>query len=99
MRFSMLHLPCEFEIPDHWLEEGGVIGFKPTSVAFRADRSASPVPLTAIEPVPRFRSTPKDWHGFDRARLVRILAGFVHDQAVEPVPVAAMPPDGIRQFA
>jgi hypothetical protein len=67
MRFSMPHLPGEFEIPDEWLTEAGIVGFQPTDRAYRSTAGAVLVPLTEIEPVARFVTHPKDFRGFDRA--------------------------------
>jgi hypothetical protein len=91
MRFSMPHFPCEFEIPDDWLSEAGMIDFNPRATAYRLDAEAALIPLTAIEPVPRFTSHSKDWRGFDRKRLVRLLRGFVAGDAIEWVPLFEMP--------
>ena len=49
MRFPMPHYPCEFEIPDDWLSEAGVIGFTPMTASYRSTAGIL-VPLTAIEP-------------------------------------------------
>jgi hypothetical protein len=53
--------------------------------------SAMLVPLTEIEPVPRFVTHAKDWRGFDRSRLVRLLKGFVAGDEIEPVPLCRLP--------
>jgi len=92
----MPHNPCDFEIPDEWLAEAGMIGFATTEAAFSSNASAVLVPLTQIEPVPRFMSHPKDWRGFDRGRLVRLLRGFVSGDEIEPAPLFEMP---IFEFA
>ncbi len=91
MRFPMPHYPAEFEIPDDWLSEAGIIGFKPTATAYRSTAAAVLIPLTAIEPVARFVAYPKDWRGFDRARLIRLLKGFVAGDEIEPVPAVELP--------
>lgn len=91
MRFSMPHFPCEFEIPDAWLSEAGMISFKPMASSYLPDAEAALIPLTAIEPVPRFTTHSKDWRGFDRERLIRLLKGFVAGDAIEPVPLFEMP--------
>jgi hypothetical protein len=79
VRFEMPHFPCEFEIPDDWLDEAGMRGFTPRAAAYRSTPNAIAVPLTEIEPPYRFLSVPKDWRGFCRKRFVRILDGFVKD--------------------
>ena len=91
MRFPMPHLPCEFEIPDDWLAEAGIVGFVPHHPCFRSSEGAMLVPLTQVEPPPRFATHPKDWRGFDRARFVSVLTGFVADEVITPVPVVQMP--------
>jgi hypothetical protein len=91
MHFSMPHLPTEFEIPDEWLLEAGMVDFIPSDSAYRSTAGAILIPLTAIEPVPRFVTHPKDWRGFDRARLVRLLRGFVAGDEIEPVPLCRLP--------
>ena len=36
MRFPMPHYPSEFEIPDDWLREAGVIGFTPLTTSYHS---------------------------------------------------------------
>lgn len=91
MRFFMPHFPTEFEIPDDWLSEAGMFGFTPSASAYRSTAAAILIPLTAIEPVPRSVTHPKDWRGFEHARLVRLLTGFVADDKIEPVPLHRLP--------
>jgi hypothetical protein len=87
----MPHFPGEFEIPEEWLFEAGIVGFQPTGRAYRSTTTAVLVPLTAVEPVARYVTHPKDWRGFDRARLVRVLKGFVADDEIEAVPAVELP--------
>jgi hypothetical protein len=91
MRFSMPHLPGEFEIPDDWIVEAGFSGFTPIASAYRSTTEGLLAPLTMVEPVVRFVSTPKDFGGFDRARLINILKGFVADDDIEPVDAMELP--------
>jgi hypothetical protein len=91
MRFSMPHLPCEFEIPDGWLSEAGFAGFKPTASAYRSTKATLFAPLMQIEPIVRYVTHPKDFGGFDRVRLVRLLKGFVVGDDIEPVGVEELP--------
>lgn len=91
MWFSMPHLPGEFEIPDDWLSEAGIVGFKPKSHAYCSSPAARLVSLTEIEPIPRFVTHPKDFRGFDRPRLVRLLKGFVAGDEIEPTPAIELP--------
>jgi hypothetical protein len=46
-------------------------------------RRRSP-PLREIEPP--YRTLEKDWRGFDRGRLIRVLNGIVTGAEIEPVP-------------
>jgi hypothetical protein len=91
MRFAMPHLPCTFEIPDDWLSEAGWVGFQPSVAAYRSTKATLFAPLTQIEPIARLNSVPKDFCGFDRARFVRALKGFVDDDDIEPVDAEEMP--------
>jgi len=91
MRFSMPHFPGEFEIPDDWLSEAGIVGFKPNDRAYRSTAGALLVPLTEIEPVARFVAYPKDFRGFDRVRLVRLLKGFVAGDEIEATEAIELP--------
>ena len=50
MRFPMPHHPCDCEIPDDWLVEGGVIEFASEDDAYRSVGNAPLVALTEIEP-------------------------------------------------
>lgn len=90
MRFPMPHFPCEFEIPDAWLDEAGANGFTPTRAAFCSGSSAVNVLLTAVEP-PRLNGYPLSWRGLDRVRFVRVLKWMVEDTEIEGVPVLPMP--------
>jgi hypothetical protein len=49
------------------------------------------IPLRDIEPPYRNSTAAKDWHGFDRARLISVLAGIATGTEIEPVPLADMP--------
>jgi hypothetical protein len=91
MRFPMPHFPTEFEIPDEWLLEAWIIGFTPRASAYRSTARAVLVPLTQIEPAPRLVTHPKDWHGFERVRLICLLKGFVAGDEIEPVSLCRLP--------
>jgi hypothetical protein len=91
MRFPMPNYPCEVEIPDAWLADAGMGGFTRSAAAFRSVRSAVLVPLQEIVPPPRFPTAPKDWHGFDRERLVSLLKGIAAGAEIEPVPLLELP--------
>ena len=92
MRFPFPLLPAEFEIPDDWWTEAGMTSFKPSGSAYRSTVAAKLVPLREIEPPFRFPERPLCWRGFDRARLISVLSGFVADAEIEPVPLFALPP-------
>jgi hypothetical protein len=77
-------------------QKAGVVGFIQSASAYRPTTEAILVPLTEIEPVPRFVTHPKDWRGFDRARLVCLLKGFVGGDQIEPVPLQRLP---VLEFA
>jgi hypothetical protein len=97
MRFPMPNYPCEFEIPNEWWAEAGMVGFSPSNSA-SADRSSTAamlVPLQTILPPPRFPTAPKDWHGFERARLVSLLKGIATGVEIEPVPLLKLPQDDV----
>ena len=91
MRYVMPNLPCEFEIPDVWLDEAGAVGFVPTTMAYRSMPEAILVPITAIEPPYRVPTVPKDWRGFDRSRFVSVLTGIVTAAEIEPIPLLELP--------
>jgi hypothetical protein len=91
MHFPMPNFPCEFELPDEWLMEAGMVGSRPTGSAYASDHSAILVPLREIEPPFRNLEVPKDWHGFDRVRMVRVLRGIVSGAEIPPVPLRELP--------
>lgn len=98
MRFPFPLLPATFELPEEWLAEAGLQGFRPEGEAFRSagDRVLI-LPLREIEPPARWPEYPNDFQGFDRARMIRILAGIVAGDVIEPVPVLILPqPDAPR---
>lgn len=91
MRFPLLFLPTEFEIPDDWWCEAGMKGFTPAPKAYHSSSHATLIPLREIEPPSRFPECPLDFRGFSRDRMVRILAGFINDDEIEPVEVFKFP--------
>jgi hypothetical protein len=85
MRFPFPLLPATFEIPDEWLAEAGFQAFLRAGDAFQSTGAAIlRLPL-------RYPEHPKDFQGFDRVRMVRILAGIVAGDNIEPVPVFTLP--------
>ena len=91
MHFPMPNHPCDFELPDAWLAEAGLAGFRPSRPTYNSTAAAVLVPLQEIEPPYRGPDTPKDWRGFDRVRLVKVLQGFVAGAKIEPVPLRELP--------
>ena len=87
----MPHYPCEFEIPDSWLAESGMLNFTCKEPAYCSSLDAVLVPLVDVEPPYRRVTHPKDWRGFDRARMVSILKGIVTGAEIEPVPLLELP--------
>jgi hypothetical protein len=95
MRFPFPCFPAEFELPDDWLAEAGFVGFKPSREAFRSTETATDsLLLRDIEPPFRYPEHPKDFRGFDRARMVQVLSGIVRDAEIDPVQVVLLPRPG-----
>lgn len=90
MRFPMPNFPCEFELPDEWWAEAGMVGFQPTTRAYHSGQAADAVPLTQVEPPYRRPDVTKDWRGFDKARLLAALQGMVAGDEMPPVPLQAI---------
>jgi hypothetical protein len=91
MRCAMPNFPFEFEIPDDWLTEADVVGFKPTTAACRSTSNAMSVPLVAVESPYRVLTVVKDWCGFDRSRFISVFKGIVTATEIEPVPLLQLP--------
>ena len=91
MRFPMPHLPLEFEIPDAWLHEAGFQGQWPMGEAYRSKADAERILLTSVEPVARFKESPKDGNGFDRLRLINALRGILSGDEIPPVRLMELP--------
>jgi hypothetical protein len=85
VRFSMPHHPCDFELPDDWWTEAGMPDFARKTDAYRSTAGALLVLLSDIEPIAR--APEKDWRGFERPRLIRILTRIATDSEIDPVPV------------
>jgi hypothetical protein len=92
VRYPMPNYPCEFELPDDWLVEAGFDRFNtPTARCYCSTDDAVPIPLRNIEPPYRLQTFPKDWRGFDRARLIDVLKGIVTGAEIKPVPLIELP--------
>ena len=92
MRFAYPCFPAEFEIPDAWWIEAGMLGFMPKSNGYRSAIGTQTIPVRDIEPPFRNSEVPMDFCGFDRIRLVRIFKGFVAGDEIEAVSVLILPP-------
>ncbi|CAB3775084.1 hypothetical protein [Paraburkholderia humisilvae] len=97
MRFRFPLLPAEFEIPDAWWSDAGMNAFCARTPAYRSALGAIAVPLREIEPPFRNPEAMRDWHGFDRERLVRILNGIAADTVIAPVPVSTLARTGFPE--
>ena len=85
----MPNFPCEFELPDEWWIEAGMHNFVRTTPCFTSKDAEASVLLTKIEPPFRHPTVTKDWNGFDRDRLVRVLSGISNSVDMPPVNVAS----------
>jgi hypothetical protein len=90
MRFDFPHFPAEFEIPDDWWIEAGMPDFARESGAYKST-TADLFALDVVEPPFRLRTQPRDWRGFDRARTVSILRGFVAGATIPPIDLLILP--------
>ena len=94
------HWPIEFDIPDEWWEEAGMVGFIPASVSYSAmlppypfdadlpDLPSSLVALADIKPLIRdLKRVPGAPLFASKERLVRILQGIRENVELPPVHV------------
>lgn len=99
MRFPMPIFPCEFVLPNDWLVEAGWLNhagdmiFQPTDAAYCSTPDARLISLRLIEPLGRDRGHGKDFHGFDRGRMMKILKGFVAGDIIEASDAIELPND------
>jgi hypothetical protein len=91
MRYQMPNYPCEFELPDSWLAEAGMTGFKRAALAYHSTADAVLIRLAEIEPPFRVMTVPQDWRGFDRTRMISILKGIAAGAEIKPVPLFQPP--------
>jgi hypothetical protein len=102
MRFAMPIYPCEFELPNDWLAQAGWLDdsgrriFQPASEAYPSTSDAQPINLKLIEPLGRHWGYEKDFRGFDRLRMVKILEGFIVGDVIEAPEAIELPDD--REF-
>lgn len=91
MLFQLPNFPCSFEIPDDWLQEAGFNGYVATEPSFRSKPGATLVCLAEIEPQLRSPTSPNDFHGFGRQRMVKVLNEIVTGAEIYPVPLVKLP--------
>jgi len=96
MQYALPNFPCQFDIPDDWLDEAGFRGFRTTTPAFRSTVGATLIPLAKIEPPRRLPSYPLDACGFVRAKMVNVLKEIVCDVEIMPVPLVELPELDVR---
>ena len=63
MRFPLLFLPCEFEIPDQWWTEAGMETYSRSGPAYRPKGEAVLAPLRQVDPPVRSPMWPPDRRG------------------------------------
>jgi hypothetical protein len=95
MRAAMPNFPCEFEIPDEWWVAAGMAGFAASQPAYRSAAGAKLVSLREIEPPHLDPANPRDWCGFDRFRMLRILSGLKDGVEMRPVPLLELAVDEV----
>jgi hypothetical protein len=91
MRFSLPRFPCDFEIPDDWLDAASFRNFTASTPSFRSTPDAVFIPIAEVEPPSRFTTSPNSWRGFDRDRMVRALDAVVTGAELPPIPVVLLP--------
>ncbi|MGO7169500.1 hypothetical protein AB9F47_20815 [Rhizobium leguminosarum] len=73
------------EIPDDWWAVAGMEGFMPSAPTYTADDAASlAISLRDIAPPYRNLTTPKDFRGFDRVRMVSVLTAIANGTPLPP---------------
>jgi hypothetical protein len=84
-------LPCEFEIPDAWCDEAGIVGFRATGNAYQASSTADfPTAILALVDVaPPKRQAGVRW--FYKDRMVSILKGMVSGSVLPPIKIDRPP--------
>lgn len=92
MRFPFPCFPAEFEIPDEWWQESGMVGFRPSSQAYRSTSEAIIVPLREIEPPFRYPEHRLDGNGFGREAITSVLRSIAADEEIKPARLLILPP-------
>jgi hypothetical protein len=101
------HSPIEFDIPDEWWEEAGMVGFIPASASYSAmlppypfdadipDLPSSLVAVADIKPVIRdLKRVPGAPLFASKERLVRILQGIRENAELPPIHVTEVAETG-----
>jgi hypothetical protein len=91
MRAAMPNFPCSFDIPDEWWAEAGMENFTPPGRSYRTTGNAQLVPLDEIEPLYCKHMKCRDWCGFDRERMIRVLKSIAAGEELKPVPLTTLP--------
>jgi hypothetical protein len=98
VRFSFPHFPAEFDIPDDWWLEAGMLGFDPLDSTYKTAAASTQVSLDEIIPPGRSLSSSLDHRGFDRLRLIAVLKGIASGEAIPPVELLTSPPEPEREW-
>jgi hypothetical protein len=99
MRFPMPLFPCVFELLNNWLVEAGWINddghmiFQPTGAAYPSTPNARLISLKLVEPLGRDCGYGKNFHGFDRGRMLKIPKEFVAGDIIEAPNAIELPDD------
>jgi hypothetical protein len=99
MRFPMPLFPCAFELLNNWLVEAGWINddghmiFQPTGAAYPSTPNARLISLKLVEPLGRDCGYGKNFHGFDRGRMLKIPKEFVAGDIIEAPNAIELPDD------
>jgi hypothetical protein len=97
MWFAMPMYPCEFELLDDWLAEAGWLDgagrriFHPADPAYCSTTDATLIDLALVETMGRNIGVEKDFRGFDRVRMVKILRGLVSGDVIEAPEAIELP--------
>jgi hypothetical protein len=86
MLFAYPRFPAQFEIPDDWWADAGMVGFTPSKPFYRtATPECRLVSLVEIKPILQSQRPPLDFRGFRKEGLLLILAGIADDSEIPAV--------------
>lgn len=86
MRFHYPSSLAEFEIPDSWWHEAGMVGFTPAGHTYKSATPGSHiVPLSEIEPILQSERPPLDRRGFRKNALIYFLTCIAGGSEIPPV--------------